>query len=395
MTEKQSVGPPSRPPPPGYLGAPPPYMEPQGATYPMSQPGETLPYGAPPPPYYNPPPHNQAGYPPPGGFQVLPNQVPSQGPPPPGYPGGQSLYPDLTQLPQPQAVPLGFMTFGGPQMTPDPNQALCGVQPPAVPPPSAIPVRSAPPPPPTSQQGQVSWWANLKEGEAPPGCVISWKGGDGLNLYFIQEEGHIVSPKKPLQMALFKKINGKGDVVEESLVGMVEVLGCWRLRLHGKNSFTLHTYNDTYVFLDDSTCPSKSGRFVIVELPADVSKTMRADLLALLNELTDLREEQEGVVGKITTNVETVYSDITKKLNTAVKDVVPGAHKSTKWLRKGTGSLVRMGGNIVSKGMHLIADQMPANQATEHEEESPIHTELMEALITFHKSKEAGSITYI
>lgn len=34
-----------------------------------------------------------------------------------------------------------------------------------------------------------------------------------------------------------------------------------------------------------------------------------------------------------------VYDDLTHKLNTAVKETVPNAHKSTKWIRKGTGSL--------------------------------------------------------
>lgn len=44
---------------------------------------------------------------------------------------------------------------------------------------------------------------------------------------------------------------------------------------------------------------------VVLELPTNVSKTMQADLLALINELTDLREEQEGIVDKITTGVGT------------------------------------------------------------------------------------------
>ncbi|XP_064108942.1 uncharacterized protein LOC135217155 isoform X2 [Macrobrachium nipponense] len=284
----------------------------------------------------------------------------------------------------------------GPQPSFGPN-----VAPPVVPPSptasSRVPVRPAPCPPvhvpsaPSSGLDQPPWWAALRDGEAPPSCVISWKGGDGLKLYFIQEEGHVVSPKKPLGLTVYKKIKGRGDVVEESLLGMIEVVGCWRLRLHGKDSFCLHTFNDTYIFLDDSTCPR---RIVILELPQDVSKTMRSDLLALLQEMTDLREEQEGVVDKITTNVGAVYEDITKKINLAVKDVVPGAHKSTKWIRKGTGSLVRMGGNLVSKGLHMIADHAPASQP-EKEEESPIHSALLEGLRKFQRDLENKMITYV
>lgn len=290
--------------------------------------------------------------------------------------------------PQPGFGPNVAPPVGAPGVPPSPTA------------PSRVPVRPAPCPPihipsaPSSGLDQPPWWANLRDGEAPPSCVISWKGAEGLKIYFIQEEGHVVSPKKPLGLTLYKKIKGRSDVVEESLLGMIEVAGCWRLRLHGKDSFCLHTFNDTYIFLDDSTCPSKSGRIVIMELPQDVSKTMRSDLLALLQEMADLREEQEGVVDKITTNVGAVYEDITKKINLAVKDAVPGAHKSTKWIRKGTGSLVRMGGNLVSKGLHMIADHAPASQP-EKEEESPIHSALLEGLRKFQRDLESKMITYV
>lgn len=50
---------------------------------------------------------------------------------------------------------------------------------------------------------------------------------------------------------------------------------------------------------------SPTERVVVLQLPEDVSTTMLADLLALLREMTDLREEQEGVVDKITTGVST------------------------------------------------------------------------------------------
>ncbi|XP_064108943.1 uncharacterized protein LOC135217155 isoform X3 [Macrobrachium nipponense] len=395
--ENQGTGtPPARPPPPTASGPPPPYGDPLVGPCPGNQPGMPGQCDAPPP--YAPAPYEggyptAAGYMPPG-----PPQGYAQGPPPQGFHlnSPPQLYPDISQLPQPEAVPIDPR---GPQPSFGPN-----VAPPVVPPSptasSRVPVRPAPCPPvhvpsaPSSGLDQPPWWAALRDGEAPPSCVISWKGGDGLKLYFIQEEGHVVSPKKPLGLTVYKKIKGRGDVVEESLLGMIEVVGCWRLRLHGKDSFCLHTFNDTYIFLDDSTCPSKSGRIVILELPQDVSKTMRSDLLALLQEMTDLREEQEGVVDKITTNVGAVYEDITKKINLAVKDVVPGAHKSTKWIRKGTGSLVRMGGNLVSKGLHMIADHAPASQP-EKEEESPIHSALLEGLRKFQRDLENKMITYV
>ncbi|XP_042858424.1 vegetative cell wall protein gp1-like isoform X2 [Penaeus japonicus] len=230
----------------------------------------------------------------------------------------------------------------------------------------------------------------LREGEAPPSCVVSWRGAAGLKLYFIQPEGHIVSPLKPLSLTVFKKIGGTPTTGDNSLIGCLEIPGVWRLKLRAKRCFCLHTYPDSYVFLDDSTNPQ---RVVVLQLPEDVSTTMLADLLALLREMTDLREEQEGVVDKITTGVSTVYTDLTKKINTAVKDTVPGAHKSTKWLRKGTGSLVRLGGNLVSKGMHLIADQVsPGNP---QEEESAVHSSLVDTLITFRKKLETNEVTYV
>lgn len=48
-----------------------------------------------------------------------------------------------------------------------------------------------------------------------------------------------------------------------------------------------------------------TGRVTVVELPADVSKTMEADLLAAMTELTNLRNENEGVVEKFTSGVST------------------------------------------------------------------------------------------
>ncbi|KAK7053496.1 hypothetical protein SK128_024347, partial [Halocaridina rubra] len=454
--------PPSRPPPPFHHEAPPPYLDSLGGMYPIGPPHTAMPHEAPPPyfasPYqsqYHAPgeciiqpqghiypdisqlPQPQAGilpsspytshavsnlramctpsvpYVPPaqphipyGGYNI--NSGPLELPPAyeehPSAPDYYSLYADSSTNndsrygdPHDKKVPLGFMNPNATQMPPSTHTEFAAQQmnPPSVP---VRPAYCSPgynhlniPQEALHHQGQGPWWTILKDGEAPSSCVISWKGGDGLKIYFIQEEGHIVSPTKSLQMALYKRIKGKGDAMEEALVGMVEVLGSWRLRLHGKTTYTLHTYSDTYVFFDDSTSPR---RFVIIELPVDVTKRMRLDLLTLLQELTDLREEQEGVVGKITNNVGTVYTDVTKKLNTVIKDTVPGAHKSTKWLRKGTGNIVRMGGSLVSKGMHLIADQMPVSQP-DNEDESPAHSELLEALIKFRKAKEEGTITFI
>ncbi|XP_063588095.1 uncharacterized protein LOC134765390 isoform X1 [Penaeus indicus] len=239
----------------------------------------------------------------------------------------------------------------------------------------------------------------LREGEAPPSCVVAWRGAAGLKLYFIQQEGHVVSPLKPLSLTVFKRIGGATPPAgDESLVGMLEVPGVWRLKLRAKRCFCLHTFPDSYVFLDESTNPHDDGcppteRVVVLQLPEDVSTTMMADLLALLREMTDLREEQEGVVDKITTGVSTVYTDLTKKINTAVKGTAPGAHKSTKWLRKGTGSLVRMGGSLVSKGMHLIADQVAPGHP--QEEESVVHSYLVDSLSTFRKKLEVNEITYV
>ncbi|XP_068202649.1 uncharacterized protein [Palaemon carinicauda] len=393
MENQGSGAPPARPPPPGAASAPPAYGDTPPGTYPAGQPGMPGQYA--PPPYA--PPGSQG---PPQGFHI-------SSPP--------SLYPDLSQLPEPEPVPIEVLSAGGTH--PGFHPAVVG---PGVPPSptaaSRLPVRPAPSPPvnvpsapSATLEQQPHWWTTLREGEAPPDCVISWKGAKGLKIYFIQEEGHIVSPTKPLEMIVFKKIRSetgmldegslgceaKSGIVEDSLLGMIEVMGSWRLRLHGNNSFCLHTYNDVYVFLDDSTCPSKSERIVILELPHDVSKTMRSDLHALLQEMTDLREEQEGVVGKITTNVGTVYDDITKKINLAVKDVAPGAHKSTKWIRKGTGSLVRLGGNLVSKGLHIVADHIPATQPEQQEEESPLHSVLLEGLKKFQKDLESKTITYV
>lgn len=243
----------------------------------------------------------------------------------------------------------------------------------------------------------------LKEGEAPPSCVVAWRGAAGLKVYFIQPEGHVVSPLKPLELTVFKKIGGGSPptTADESLVGMLEVPGVWRLKLRARRCFCLHTYPDSYVFMDESTNPQDDGcppteRVVVLQLPEDVSTTMLADLLALLREMTDLREEQEGVVDKITTGVSTVYTDLTKKINTAVKGTAPGAHKSTKWLRKGTGSLVRMGGSLVSKGMHLIADQVaPGHPQEETYEESAVHSYLVDSLATFRKKLETNEVTYV
>ena len=49
-------------------------------------------------------------------------------------------------------------------------------------------------------------FAHLKDGEAPEGYVIQWRGGEGLQIFFLQKEGHVVSPKKPLIMSIYKKI---------------------------------------------------------------------------------------------------------------------------------------------------------------------------------------------
>ncbi|XP_045625011.2 uncharacterized protein [Procambarus clarkii] len=394
MNQNGSVrGPPGRPPPPFYPSAPPPYYPPQPMHPTGPAPPVAAPYGVPPMtgPFYPPPPAYQESHP--GNYPV--------------YQGEHSLYPDISQLPQPEAAPLGFVQNIG-SSSGAPGQPATS---------TIAPARPAPPPPqcqsqPTLAQlgspgpwslpaelGQDSSAPNLKEGQVPPGCVLSWRGGKGLKVFFFQQEGHIVSPQMPLTLNVYKKIGGSPCADDPDLMGVIEVPGCWRLKLRGKNTYVLHTTGtviqtgNVYVFNDDSTCPV---RVVVLQLPLDVTKTMETDLLALLNELTDLRNEKEGVVDKITTGVSSVYSDLTK-LNTAVKETVPGAHKSTKWLRKGTGSLVKMGGNLVSKGMHLIAEHVPAGDQPQAEtyEESPVHTQLLAALKLFNLSKEEGSITYV
>ncbi|XP_042858425.1 nascent polypeptide-associated complex subunit alpha, muscle-specific form-like isoform X3 [Penaeus japonicus] len=395
--EAQNTGMPGAAPPsssqtPGYPGAPPPYTQYFAQQCPGgSSPGGAAPYGL--------------------GFCVPPpvsHQQPyplGHSEPPPPYPGGTSLYPDISQCPQPQAVVYGF---GPASPTAPPNQpAHPSLTPtrPAPSPPAHHHSPARPPPPAPTEYTTVGNFPKdpslngrarsppLREGEAPPSCVVSWRGAAGLKLYFIQPEGHIVSPLKPLSLTVFKKIGGTPTTGDNSLIGCLEIPGVWRLKLRAKRCFCLHTYPDSYVFLDDSTNPQ---RVVVLQLPEDVSTTMLADLLALLREMTDLREEQEGVVDKITTGVSTVYTDLTKKINTAVKDTVPGAHKSTKWLRKGTGSLVRLGGNLVSKGMHLIADQVsPGNPQEESYEESAVHSSLVDTLITFRKKLETNEVTYV
>lgn len=290
-------------------------------------------------------------------------------------PGGYGLYPDLTQLQQPPQAPAPYGSNGSTPMPP-------------------VPARPAPPPP--GQNGvttpdgrsptQTSSFAYLKEGETPDGHVVQWRGGDGLQIFFLQQEGHVVSPKRPLIMSIYKRICSPGNPE-----GMVEVHGCWRLRLVAGTTAVLHTSPDCYIFMDTSTCP---GRVVILQMSTQLSKKMSEDLLNLLTELTDLRNEDGGVVEKVTSGVATVYDDLTHKLNTVVKDTVPNAHKSTKWLRKGTGSLVRTGGNLVSRGIHLVADHIPANEKP-RQDESPVHAELLSRLKTYKKCVEENSITYI
>lgn len=48
-----------------------------------------------------------------------------------------------------------------------------------------------------------------------------------------------------------------------------------------------------------------TDRVAVLQLPEGVSHTMRADLATLLAELTDLREQEEDTVDKITTGVST------------------------------------------------------------------------------------------
>ncbi|XP_069987561.1 uncharacterized protein [Penaeus vannamei] len=389
-TVMPGAGPPTSGPPPGYPGPPPPYTEYPGQQQYAPPPGGAVPYGL--------------------GFCVPP-PASHQQPFPPGYPappqplpGGPSLYPDMSQIPQPQAVPYGFGQASAPTAPLPPTQPTLMPTRPAPSPPTQphAPPRPQPPlatPPEYTTNGRARS-PPLKEGEAPPSCVVAWRGAAGLKVYFIQPEGHVVSPLKPLELTVFKKIGGGSPptTADESLVGMLEVPGVWRLKLRARRCFCLHTYPDSYVFMDESTNPQDDGcppteRVVVLQLPEDVSTTMLADLLALLREMTDLREEQEGVVDKITTGVSTVYTDLTKKINTAVKGTAPGAHKSTKWLRKGTGSLVRMGGSLVSKGMHLIADQVAPGHP--QEEESAVHSYLVDSLATFRKKLETNEVTYV
>ncbi|KAG0714722.1 hypothetical protein GWK47_013578 [Chionoecetes opilio] len=202
----------------------------------------------------------------------------------------------------------------------------------------------------------------------------------------MQQEGHIVSPKRPLIMSIYVK-----TCVSGSCEGLVEVHGCWRLRLTDRNVPVLHAPPDCYVFMDTSTCPS---RIVIVQMPSQLTKRMSEDLLELLTRMGDMRNEEEGVVEKVTTGVATVYDDLTHKLNSAVKGTVPSAHKSTKWLRKGTGSIVRIGGSLVSRGIHFVADYIPANEKPQ-QEESPAHTELLDGLQRYKTGLEENSITFV
>ncbi|CAL4096544.1 unnamed protein product, partial [Meganyctiphanes norvegica] len=100
------------------------------------------------------------------------------------------------------------------------------------------------------------------------------------------------------------------------------------------------------------------GRVTVLQLPKEVSATMKNDLNNLLKEMSVLRIEEQGYVHQITSGVGTVYEDITKKVNTFAKSSAPGVMQSTKGLRKGTGSLLRSGGNLLAKGMNLVATQV-------------------------------------
>ncbi|KAK8374796.1 hypothetical protein O3P69_012563 [Scylla paramamosain] len=359
-------------PQPSYPGPPPPQAPPSYDT------AGTFSYGfqSPPPPYSgDPAPGYHQGYSPasPGPY-VPPPAAPGPYIQPPMPPGGYGLYPDLAQLQQVPQAPSPYSSSGGTTSPP-------------------VPARPAPPPPgygaPTTPDGrsptQTCSFAHLKEGETPAGHVVQWRGGDGLQIFFLQQEGHVVSPKRPLIMSIYKRICSPG-----SPEGMVEVHGCWRLRLVAGTTPVLHTSPSCYTFMDTSTNPS---RVVILQMSTQLTKKMSEDLLDLLTELTDLRNEDGGVVEKVTTGVATVYDDLTHKLNTVVKDTVPNAHKSTKWLRKGTGSLVRIGGNLVSRGIHLVADHIPANEKPQ--DESPAHAELLRCLKTYKKCVEENSITYV
>ncbi|XP_042210839.1 extensin-2-like [Homarus americanus] len=115
MTSKEKISdrgmPPERPPPPYCPGAPPPY-NPSHTVYPAgpAPPAGAAPYGVPPPweAFYSPPPAYHQGFPEgyPAGYPPG-YPPPSQPDGPPMNPGGYSLYPDVSLLPQPEAVQGG------------------------------------------------------------------------------------------------------------------------------------------------------------------------------------------------------------------------------------------------------------------------------------------------
>lgn len=350
----------THPPPPPQYGTP-------GSLPPPYQPATSgsVPYG------FNYPPPSYSAAPSPGYYHGYPS-VGTFIPQPPMPLVGQALYPDVSQLPGSSEVSAPYSGS---------NSPLSPVRPAPLPPVQTI--RNTPA---SGSSNQKCSFAYLREGEAPPGYVVQWRGGDGLQIFFIQRESHIVSPKKPLIMSIYKQVGVPGSVE-----GMVEVHGVWRLRLTGKNTPVLHTMPGCYTFFDNTTCPS---RVVVLQMPSDMAKKMSADLLDLFTELTDLRNEEGGIVEKVTTGVASVYGDVTQKLNTAVKETVPSAHKNTKWLRKSTGSLVRIGGNLVAKGINLVADHIPVNEK-QQQEESVVYAELLSALKKYKKALEDNSVTFV
>merc|ERR1712179_493252 len=128
--------------------------------------------------------------------------------------------------------------------------------------------------------------------------VIGWQCDVGLKLYFLQHDGNCVAPDHPLNLvvytqnkALGSRRNSTTTAAGEEILGCIEVPGVWRLNLKGNNSFLLHKSPDTYVFFDDSTDPR---RITLLQLPKEVSPTMKNDLNNLLKEMTHLRIEEQG-----------------------------------------------------------------------------------------------------
>ncbi|KAL7631491.1 UNVERIFIED_CONTAM: hypothetical protein RMT77_018203 [Armadillidium vulgare] len=171
---------------------------------------------------------------------------------------------------------------------------------------------------------------------------------------------------------------------------LVKAENVWRLGLSKERSYIARGIQGEYAFYDDSTSPA---RCVVIVFQKDLKKEEKQRLDVLLTGSSHICDEPSTAVDRFESGVGSVFESFTDSMDNMVKKQTPDIHKNTRWLRKTTGQAVRFGGSLVSKGVHLVSDNVMDKEKPKGA--SPYHQEIFAALGGYRMAVEKKRVSRV